>query len=57
MVKYDNKDQNHHISNKWHWKKLQNLKIWASENFWFLKSFEKRIKRAARLFDTLEYHC
>ena len=49
MVKYDDKDQNQHISIKWHWKKLQNLKIWASKNF------EKKIKRAARLFDTPEY--
>ena len=55
MVKYDDKDQNQHISIKWHWKKLQNSKIWALENFWFLKNFEKRIKRAARLLDTLEY--
>ena len=55
MVKYDDKDQNQHISIKWHWKKLQNSKIWALENFWFLKNFEKRIKPAARLLDTLEY--
>ncbi len=54
MVKSDNKDQNQHISIKWHWNELQNSKIWASEKFRFLKNFEKRIKRAARLFDTLE---
>ena len=35
--------------------KLQDSKISASENFWFLKNFVKRIKRAARLFDTIEY--
>ena len=33
MVKYDNKDQKHDIFIKWHWKKLQNSKIWAPENF------------------------
>ena len=54
-VKYDNNDKKHQISIKWQWKKTQTPKIYAWENFWFLENFEKRIKHAARLFDTLEY--
>ena len=44
MVKYDNKDQKHHISIKWHWKKIAKFKDMGFGKFLIFEKFWKKNK-------------